>query len=298
MTTRHSPPTTPLSFLGLGRMGQPMAARLLDAGYPLAVWNRTAERARDLAARGARLAPTPADAARGARVAILMLADPAAVRAVLLGTNGVLAALDEGAIVVDMSTVGPADSRAFDAACAERGVRFVNAPVLGSRPAAEQGKLTVLAAGDAAAIDEVEPILRTLGSTVVRVGEVGQGSTLKLCMNLLVGGLTELLAEAIVLAERAGLAPDVMRETLMASVLSSPFLAYKAPQLLERQFSPLFTTKLLLKDLDLALAVARDEGVPLPGTAAIREVYAQAAGAGYADQDFAAVIEPVARGRT
>ena len=106
MTTRHSPPTTPLSFLGLGRMGQPMAARLLDAGYPLAVWNRTAERARDLAARGARLAPTPADAARGARVAILMLADPAAVRAVLLGTNGVLAALDEGAIVVDMSTVG------------------------------------------------------------------------------------------------------------------------------------------------------------------------------------------------
>jgi len=279
-------------------MGQPMAARLLDAGYPLAVWNRTAERARDLAARGARLAPTPADAARGARVAILMLADPAAVRAVLLGTNGVLAALDEGAIVVDMSTVGPADSRAFDAACAERGVRFVNAPVLGSRPAAEQGKLTVLAAGDAAAIDEVEPILRTLGSTVVRVGEVGQGSTLKLCMNLLVGGLTELLAEAIVLAERAGLAPDVMRETLMASVLSSPFLAYKAPQLLERQFSPLFTTKLLLKDLDLALAVARDEGVPLPGTAAIREVYAQAAGAGYADQDFAAVIEPVARGRT
>jgi 3-hydroxyisobutyrate dehydrogenase len=153
-------------------------------------------------------------------------------------------------------------------------------------------------AGDAAAIDEVEPILRTLGSTVVRVGEVGQGSTLKLCMNLLVGGLTELLAEAIVLAERAGLAPDVMRETLMASVLSSPFLAYKAPQLLERQFSPLFTTKLLLKDLDLALAVARDEGVPLPGTAAIREVYAQAAGAGYADQDFAAVIEPVARGRT
>jgi 3-hydroxyisobutyrate dehydrogenase len=298
MTTRSSSLAPRVSFLGLGRMGHPMATRLLDAGYPLAVWNRTTDRGRDLAARGARLAPTPAEATRGARVAVLMLADPAAVRDVLLGTDGVLAGLGEGAVVVDMSTVGPADSREFAARCAERGVRFVNAPVLGSKPAAEQGKLTVLAAGDAEAIDEVEPVLRSLGSTVVRVGAVGQGSTLKLCMNLLVGGLTELLAEAIVLAERAGLAPDVMRETLMASVLSSPFLAYKAPQLLERQFSPLFTTKLLLKDLDLALAVARDEGVPLPGTEAVREAYARAVGAGYADQDFAAVIEIVARGQT
>jgi len=276
-------------------MGHAMAGRLLDAGYPLAVWNRTAERGRDLADRGARLAAMPADAARGSRVAILMLADPPAVRAVLLGRDGALGALDAGATVVDMSTVGPADSRDFAAACAERGVRFVDAPVLGSMPAAEQGTLTVLAAGDAAAIDEVEPILRTLGSAVVRAGTTGQGSTLKLCMNLLVGGLTELLAESIIVAERAGLSRDVMRETLMTSVLSSPFLGYKAPQLLERRFSPLFTTKLLLKDLDLALALARAEDIALPGTAAIRDTYARAADAGYADQDFSAVIELVAR---
>jgi 3-hydroxyisobutyrate dehydrogenase-like beta-hydroxyacid dehydrogenase len=294
MTTPSAPPATRVALLGLGRMGHAMAGRILAAGYPLAVWNRTAERGRDVADRGARLAASPADAARDADVVITILADPPAVRAVLLGDAGVLATARKGAVLVDASTVGPADSREFAAACAARGVRFVDAPVLGSSPVAEQGKLTTLAGGEAAVVAEVEPVLRTFSATVVRAGATGQGSTVKLCMNMLVAGLTEVLAESIVLADRAGLAPSVLRETLAASVLSSPFLGYKAPQLFERRFAPLFTTRLLLKDLDLALTLARETGIVLPGTSAVRGMYARAAEAGHGDDDFAAVIDAVA----
>lgn len=274
-----------------------MAARLLAAGYPVTVWNRTAERARDLTERGAGVARTPALAARGARHVVLMLADPPAVDAVLLGEGGVLAALDQGATVIDCSTVGPEDSRRAAARCADIGVGFVDAPVLGSTPAAEQGTLTVLAGGEEAAVRAAEPILQVFGSRVVRTGGVGSASTLKLVMNLLVGGLTELLAEAVLLAEGSGLAKDVVRDALFASVLNSPFLGYKAPQLLDRRFSPLFTTGLMLKDLDLVLALASAQGLELPGTGAVREAYASAAAAGRRDDDFSAVIEELERRR-
>jgi 3-hydroxyisobutyrate dehydrogenase-like beta-hydroxyacid dehydrogenase len=272
-----------------------MAARLLGAGCPLIVWNRTPERAAELAERGARVAATPAEAARGARFVVLMLADPAAADAVLLGEGGALAALDPGATVVDCSTVGPADSRRAAARCADVGVGFVDAPVLGSTPAAEQGTLTVLAGGEERAVRAAEPLLHLFGSRVVRTGEVGSASALKLVMNVLVGGLTELLAEGVLLAERSGLAKDVVRDALFSSVLNSPFLGYKAPQLLERRFSPLFTTSLMLKDLDLALALAAEHGLALPGTAAVRDAYAAAAKAGRRDDDFSAVIEELNR---
>ncbi|HET9013138.1 MAG TPA: NAD(P)-dependent oxidoreductase, partial [Gemmatimonadaceae bacterium] len=268
----------------------------LAAGYPLTVWNRTAERTGALGERGATVADSPAAAARGARFVVLMLTDPAALDAVLRGDEGVLAALAPGATVIDCSTVGPADSRRAAERCADVGVAFVDAPVLGSTPAAEQGTLTVLAGGSEVAVLAAEPLLRIFGSRVVRTGEVGSASALKLVMNVLVGGLTELLAEGMLLAERSGVAKEVVRDALFSSVLNSPFLGYKAPQLLERRFTPLFTTGLMLKDLDLALALAADEGLVLPGTAAIREAYAATAAAGRRDDDFSAVIEELDRG--
>jgi 3-hydroxyisobutyrate dehydrogenase-like beta-hydroxyacid dehydrogenase len=272
-----------------------MATRLLAAGYRVAVWNRTPERARELAERGAVVAATPGEAARGARVAVLMLTDPAAVDAVLLGEGGVLDALEPAATVVDCSTVGPDDARRAAARCAETGVRFVDAPVLGSTPAAAAGTLTVLAGGDEAAVRAAEPVLHVFGHRVVRTGDVGSASALKLVMNVVVGGLTELLAEAILLAERSGLARDVVRDALFTGVLDSPFLRYKAPQLLERKFAPLFTTSLLLKDLDLALALAARHGLAMPGTVAVRQAYADAVAVGRRDDDFAAVIDALER---
>jgi 3-hydroxyisobutyrate dehydrogenase-like beta-hydroxyacid dehydrogenase len=175
------------------------------------------------------------------------------------------------------------------------GAEFVDAPVLGSTPAAEQGTLTVLAGGSEVATLAADPVLRVFGSRVVCTGEVGSASALKLVMNVLVGGLTELLAEGVLLAERSGLPKDVVRDALFASVLNSPFLGYKAPQLLDRKFSPLFTTGLMLKDLDLALSLAAEQGLELPGTSAIRDAYAATAAAGRRDEDFSAVIEQLDR---
>jgi 3-hydroxyisobutyrate dehydrogenase-like beta-hydroxyacid dehydrogenase len=268
-----------------------MAARLLGAGYGVALWNRTAARGRDLAGRGARQGATPADGARGAAILVSMLADPRAVGEALFGENGAVAALEAGATVIDCSTVAPADSRRFAERCAERGVRFVDAPVLGSVPAAEQGTLTILTGGEPSTLDTVTPVLSTLGKEIIRAGGVGQGSALKLVMNLLVGGLTELLAESFVLAERAGLEKETIRRTLAGSVLNSPFIGYKGAQLLDRQFSPLFTTRLMLKDLDLVLALAGETGATLPTTRAVRDLFASAAAAGRAEEDFSSVIE-------
>jgi 3-hydroxyisobutyrate dehydrogenase-like beta-hydroxyacid dehydrogenase len=166
---------------------------------------------------------------------------------------------------------------------------------MGSVTAAEQGTLTVLAGGNAETVDRVEPVLHVLGRQVVRAGATGGASALKLVMNLLVGGLTELMAEAFVLAERTGIPTAVVLETLGASVLASPFIGYKAPQLLERRFTPLFTTALMLKDLNLALDLGRQADLMLPATTAIRDQYARAAAAGEADEDFSAVIRQIER---
>lgn len=289
-----------IAFLGLGRMGTPMAQRLIDAGHSLTVWSRTRAHAEALVARGARVADSPADAVHDAKIVVLMLADPRAVESVLGGAHGVTTAPLGDALVIDCSTVGPGHARRFAELVRHAGGRFVDAPVLGSTPAATAGTLTVLASGEGAALDAAEPILSRFGR-VVRAGEVGQGNALKLVMNLLVGGLTEVLAEALVLGERSGLSPTLVRETIFASVLKSPFLEYKAPQLFEKRYAPLFGASLMLKDMDLILAQARGVGASLPAAAVMRELYGETVAESAAqgeERDFAAVIEAVrARGR-
>ncbi|MDB4898701.1 MAG: 3-hydroxyisobutyrate dehydrogenase [Gemmatimonadetes bacterium] len=267
-----------------------MAGRLLDAGTPLTLWNRTAQRGDDLVARGAARAGTPADAVRDAEIVVTMVSDPAALMEVLDGPRGVLSALRGGNLLIDASTVGPDAARDAAARCRARDAGYVDPPVLGSVPAAEQGTLTVLAGGSEGDVDRALPLLEQFGKTIIRTGEVGSASTLKLVMNLLVGGQTELMAEAFLLAERAGLAKHLVRDAITGSVLNSPFVGYKAPQLLDRSFTPLFTNALLLKDIDLALDLARAHELELPGVRAIRDAYAAASAAGRTGDDFSAVI--------
>jgi 3-hydroxyisobutyrate dehydrogenase-like beta-hydroxyacid dehydrogenase len=267
-----------------------MAARLLAAGIPLTVWNRSVERGADLTAAGARGARTPSDAAYDADVVLTMLADPAALEQVLTAPDGVAKTLRRGALLIDCSTVGPVAARATAERCAARGAAYVDAPVLGSVPAAEQGTLTILAGGAAADVERARPVLSHLGKTIVATREAGSANALKLVMNLLIGGQTELMAEAFLLAERAGLSKAIVMETLTGSVLSSPFVGYKALQLLDRSFAPLFTTALLLKDIDLALDLARAHGLPMPAVRAARDAYAGAASAGRREDDFSSVI--------
>ena len=272
-----------------------MAARLLAAGAPLTIWNRSAGRGDDLVAQGARRARTPSDAVYDAEVVLTMLSDPAALQQVLAAPDGMLKTLRRSTLVIDCSTVGPATARATAAQCASRGAVFVDAPVLGSVPAAEQGTLTIFVGGATTDVERARGILTHLGGNVVHTGETGSASALKLVMNLLVAGQTELMAEAFLLAERAGLSREIVSDALAGSVFASAFVGYKAPQLLERRFTPLFTTALLIKDLDLALDLARMHDLSLPGVRAVREAYGTSAAAGRSDEDFSAVIASLDR---
>jgi 3-hydroxyisobutyrate dehydrogenase len=279
-----------VAVLGLGRMGHPMAARLLAAGVPLTVWNRSAERGAALVALGARRAKTPADAVYDAEIVLTMLADPPALQQVLAAPDGVLKTLRRSTLVVDCSTVGPAAALTAAEQCGARGAAYVDAPVLGSVPAAEQGTLTIMVGGAQEHVERARTMLTHLGRSIVHTGDTGSASALKLVMNLLIAGQTELTAEAFLLAERAGLSRQVVIDALGGSVLASPFVGYEAPQLLDRQFSPLLTTALLLKDLDLALELARTHGLSLPGVRATRDAYGASAAAGRREDDFSAVI--------
>lgn len=192
--------------------------------------------------------------------------------------------------MINCSTVGPAVASATACECRTRGIGYADAPVLGSTGPAKDGTLTVLVGGSGADVTRAQVVLDHLGRTIIHAGDVGSASALKLVMNLLIGGQTALMAEAFLLADRAGLAKQILRDTLHGSVLDSPFVRYKAPQLLDRNFAPLFTTALLLKDIDLALDLAHSYAQPLPATRAVRDTYAASMLAGRRDDDFSAVI--------
>jgi 3-hydroxyisobutyrate dehydrogenase-like beta-hydroxyacid dehydrogenase len=268
-----------------------MAGRLVDNGYLVTAWNRTRGRADDLIKRGARVADSPRDAAAGSRVIVLMVSDPAAVSDVLGGGRGVLAGARAGSTVVNMSTIGPTDSLRFAEQCEKAGVRYVEAPVMGSIGQAASGTLVAIVSGDTTAVADVSGMLLVMTKQIIPAGAIGQASTLKLVMNLLVGGTIELLAESIAAAQRSGLPLELFRETLLSSVLASPFVGYKSPLLFERRYDAQFSTRLMLKDLDLVLASAAEHGLALPATAIIREQFARAVAAGLGDDDAASVRE-------
>lgn len=278
-----------VAFLGLGTMGAPMAANVLRRGHALAVWNRSPERARSLVDAGARRAATPADAARGADVIVLMLADPAAVHAVVDGADGVAAALSPGALVVDMSTVDVATARAVDGTVRARGGRFIDAPVSGTRKPAVDGKLVIMAGGDPADIERARPVLEAMGR-VVPVGGVGQGMASKLVLNGLGAHMMTGFSAMMVLAVKLGLDPETMLEVIGAGAFSSPLYASKGPRMLARDFAADFTLALMHKDQELVIDTAASLGYAMPTLAAIRDVLAEAIAAGYGDGDLSGVV--------
>lgn len=278
-----------VAFLGLGTMGAPMAANLLRHGHALTVWNRSAHRAAPLVEGGARLAASPADAARDADAIVLMLADPPAVRAVLDGGAGILAALRAGSVVVDMSTVDPETARAVDVEVRARGGRFVDAPVSGTRKPAVDGKLVIMAGGDPADVERARPLFEAMGR-VVRVGGVGQGMAMKLVLNGLGAHMMTGFAAMMVLGVAQGLAPATMLEVIGAGAFSSPLYAGKGPRIMARDFQPDFTLALMHKDQELVLKTAAAHGYAMPTLAAIRDVLKEAIAAGLGDGDLSGVI--------
>lgn len=282
-----------IGFLGLGIMGGGMAANLAKAGMAPAVWNRTPEKAGALEPLGARVAASPADAAKGADVVVTMLADPAAVRAV---AAAFLPELKAGALWLNASTVDPDCARAMAALAEAQGARYLDAPVTGSKGPAAQGELIFFVGGAADDLARAAPLLDVMGRRTVHAGPVGAGSAVKLCNNLLALAGVLAYAEAIAAGEAMGVDPDVLMEALTTSPVAAPLLAVKALKVRTRDWSPEFPLHLAHKDLNLLMRAAYAANLPLPLTAAVKERYGDARARGLGPEDFTAVCEVVRPG--
>jgi 3-hydroxyisobutyrate dehydrogenase-like beta-hydroxyacid dehydrogenase len=284
-----------IGFIGLGLMGQPMSMNLLKAGYPLTVWNRTTFRANELVAMGATLAGSPKEVAAASDVLITIVSDPPALESVLWGTDGkdsgALAGLKPGSTYMDSSTVSPVLARKIAAACAERKVRFLDAPVTGGDWGAKKGELVFMIGGDGDALKAVEPVLGVMGKRWFHLGPNGAGQTIKLAMNLILALQVDALAEALALVTAAGLKGEGLVEVMQASMARSGVLDVKAPNLLKGEYKPSFPLRLMHKDLSLALDLGNQIGVALPATAAARETYNYVKGGTKEDLDYSAVMK-------
>ena len=288
-----------VAFLGLGIMGYPQAANIARAGFDLTVWNRTREKAARFAAEhGARVADSPAQAAADTDVVITMVPDSPEVEAVLFGDGGAASAMREGTLAIDMSTVAPSASVAIGERLRDRGIAFVDAPVSGSRPKAEDGTLTIMVGGAAEDFERARPVLEAMGALVVHVGPQGHGSLVKLINNTLAAVNAAALAEAVALAQAAGLDTDSLREVVAASSGASMMLDIKAEPMIERAYEPLFKLEHMLKDVRHCIAEAHRLGAPSRLSEMAETLYSAAAGDGLGGQDFAAVREAVDAGGT
>src|SRR5258705_3649165 len=264
---------SPVGFIGLGLMGRPMAANLLKAGYEVTVWNRTASRADELVAQGAKRAATTREVAAASEVVFTIVSDPPALESVLWGNDGVFAGLKRGSVLVDSSTVSPALERRAAAAAAAQGSEFLEAPVTGGTWGAEKGELVFMVGGEEATLKRVEPVLGVMGKKIFHLGPHGAGQTIKLAMNLILAVQVDALAEALALVTRAGLQGEKLVEVLQSSMARSGVLDVKAPNLLKGEYAPSFPLRLMHKDLGLALDLANQLCVALPATAAPLRTY-------------------------
>jgi 3-hydroxyisobutyrate dehydrogenase len=282
---------TNIALLGLGLMGSGMAGRLLDAGYPLTIWNRTPGKSQALEARGARVAKSPREAAAGAAVVISMLADVPVCRDVWLGRGEALVDIAPGTIVVESSTVSVEWIEELERAAKDHGCELVDAPVTGSKPQAEAGQLLFLAGGSSSTVNKVTPILKAMGRDVVHVGPSGSGARLKLINNFLSGSQVAALAEALSLIERSGLDREKALGVLTEGAPGSPLVKLLSGRMTARQYQPNFVLRLMAKDLRYAVSEADHQALDLDmGRAALR-VFEHAIAAGQGDDDMSAVVE-------
>jgi 3-hydroxyisobutyrate dehydrogenase-like beta-hydroxyacid dehydrogenase len=280
-----------VGLIGLGLMGRPMGLNLLKLGFPLTVWNRTASQADSLVAAGAKFAASPQQAAAASDVLLTIVSDPPALEEVLWGNQGAMNGLRKGGIYIDSSTVSPALARKISAACAARGVRFLDAPVTGGTWGAEKGELVFMVGGDAAVLKEAEPVIGAMGKRWFHLGPNGAGQVIKLAMNMILALEVDALAEAVALVTGAGIQGEKLVEVMQSSMARAPVLDVKAPLLLKGDYPPSFPLRLMHKDLGLALDLANQIGVALPATAAARENYNYVKGASKEDLDYAAVMK-------
>jgi 3-hydroxyisobutyrate dehydrogenase-like beta-hydroxyacid dehydrogenase len=277
-----------VGLIGLGLMGAPMGMNLLQAGFPLVVWNRTRSKAEELVGAGAKLASDPRGVAEQADVLITIVSDPPALEEVLFAA-GALGAMRPGSTLIDSSTVSPDLARRVAAACAERGVDFLDAPVTGGTWGAKKGELVFMVGGPADVLERVKPVLEAMGKKFPLLGPNGAGQTVKLGMNLLLALQVDAFAESLALVTGAGVSADKLMEVFRASMARSGVLDVKAPLMVKGEFPASFPLRLMHKDVRLALELARERRVKLPCGEAAYATYSAVLGSSKDDPDFSAV---------
>jgi 3-hydroxyisobutyrate dehydrogenase-like beta-hydroxyacid dehydrogenase len=284
-----------IGFIGLGSMGSRMAERLLDGGHRVFATNRTAAKAQPLIERGLQWRDTPREVTLAGDVVLSMVTDDEALDAITAGPDGLLAALEPGQVYVDMSTVSPRASRQLAERVRARGAHMLDAPVSGSIPQAQSGTLAIMVGGEESAFTRAEPLLRELGQTVTHIGPNGQGLLLKLAINISLAVQTLAFSEGLLLAERAGIDPQLAAEVMGTSSIGSPMLKARIPLLLHLPEHAWFDVALMEKDIRLALEEADELAIALPSTAVADEMLATASELGYAHRDLAALHEVLAQ---
>ena len=265
--------TERIGFIGLGIMGRGMAANILKAGFSLAVWNRTQERAEELAGAGASVTATPAALAAASDIIITCVSDTPDVEAVILGEDGVIHGAQPGSLVIDMSTISPAATRRIASALAEKNVAMLDAPISGGSEGAARGTLSIMVGGAADDVQRARPVLQTMGKRITHVGPSGAGQTVKLVNQVIVVGNCLAMAEGLMLAQAGGVDLEKCLEAVSGGAAGSWMLSNRGPQILERDWRPGFTIALQQKDLRLVLEAADSVGAPVPGTALVFQLY-------------------------
>jgi 2-hydroxy-3-oxopropionate reductase len=278
-------------FIGLGIMGKPMAKNLMKAGYRLVVFDTNAAPMSELAAAGAETATSPKEVAEKCDVVVTMLPNSPHVRAVVSGPRGVIEGAGPGKTVIDMSSIAPLASREIASLLAEKGVEMLDAPVSGGEPKAIDGTLSVMVGGKKDVFERCYPIMKSMAASVVRVGDAGAGNVAKLANQIVVALNIAAMSEALVLAAKAGVQPDLVYQAIRGGLAGSTVLDAKAPLVMDRKFSPGFRVNLHIKDLGNVLETSREIGVPLPLTAAVMEMMQALKVDGLGDADHCSLVQ-------
>ena len=280
-----------VGFIGLGLMGKPMALNLLKKGFPVIAHSRSRGPVDEAVAAGATAAGSPAEVARSASVIITMLPDGPDVATVLEADNGVFGAMSKGTVIVDSSTIAPATAKRLAARAKERGASFLDAPVSGGEIGAIAGTLTFMVGGDAAALEQVRPVLSAMGSAekIVHVGESGAGQICKACNQIVLGGTMAVVAEAIALSRKAGVDPMKVRAALMGGFAQSRVLEVHGERMITGNWKPGFKAKFFKKDLGIALNTLAENGVPAPSSAVVQQLVHAQVGKNGGDEDYSAI---------
>ncbi|CAE7560107.1 GLYR1 [Symbiodinium pilosum] len=284
-----------VGYLGMGIMGTAMAGRLIDAGFPVTVWNRSRDKCTPMEAKGAKVAETAQEVMETCDVTFACTSDPTSARAVVFGEKGVLAGITKGKRFVDMSTVDEECVKEIAEAITAKGGRFLEAPVSGSKGPALQGQLVILAAGEAALHKEVQQCFDVLGKKTFFLGEVGCGARMKLVINMVMGINMVALSEGLAVGQKAGLQGKDILEVIKEGAIASPMYGLKGPKMLEGDFAPNFPLKHQQKDVRLAVDLGDKVGQSMPLAAAANEAFKAARAAGKGDEDFSAVFATVNR---